>query len=125
VKELVKRGGEAVSPTDIETRVSASFDGAEVPQVLGIGSFGFRDEASGSEEIVVVVESRAFRDAERASALGKHIRRVVLREFRFPLRDVIVAKPGTIPRTTSGKLQRLALRERYLLGEISQSDLEA
>jgi fatty-acyl-CoA synthase len=114
VKEMVKRGGEAFSPTDIETCVAASFQLAPLPHVLRVGSFGYRDETSGTEEIVVMLETREFRDADSAALLAKHTRQVVLREFRFPLRDVLVVKPGTIPQTTSGKLQRLALRAQYL-----------
>jgi acyl-CoA synthetase (AMP-forming)/AMP-acid ligase II len=38
----------------------------------------------------------------------------ILREFRLPLGDVIVAKHGSIPRTTSGKVRRTALRDQYV-----------
>lgn len=120
-KEVVKRAGEAFSPTDVEACVLAETRNERAASILGVAAFGFRDEQTGHEEIVVVVESREFRNEARAAELAKHIRRTVLREFRLPLHDVIIAKPATIPRTTSGKLQRLALRDRYLAGVLAQA----
>jgi acyl-CoA synthetase (AMP-forming)/AMP-acid ligase II len=122
VKEIVKRGGETFSPTDIEACASAAGRVAEQRvQLTGIAAFGFRDEAHGREEIVLVAETRDFRHEQRAAALADELRKAVMREFRFVLYDVIIARPGTIPRTTSGKTQRLLLRERYLQGALASS----
>jgi acyl-CoA synthetase (AMP-forming)/AMP-acid ligase II len=126
VKEVVKRGGETFSPTDIEACASAEARVAgQRVQVTGVAAFGFRDEANGCEEVVVVAETRDYRHDERSTQLAQQLRLAVLREFRLPLYDVIIARPGTIPRTTSGKTQRLTLRDRYLQGElkaVAQSD---
>ena len=122
VKEVVKRGGEQFAPTDIEACASAEARVAgQRVQVTGVAAFGFRDEVNGCEEVVVVAETRDYRHEQRALQLAQQLRKAVLREFRLPLYDVIIARPGTIPRTTSGKTQRLALRDRYLQGELAVS----
>jgi fatty-acyl-CoA synthase len=35
-----------------------------------------------------------------------------------PLRDVVLVSPGTLPKTSSGKLQRALCRSRYLSAEL-------
>jgi len=121
-KEVVKRAGEAFSPTDVEACVLTELRDTKAAHVLCVGAFGFRHEQTGREEIVIVLETREFRHADRARELSNQVRRTLLREYRLPLHDVVIAKPGVIPRTTSGKLQRLALRDKYLRGELSVSE---
>jgi len=36
----------------------------------------------------------------------------------LPPRDVMLVKPGTLPKTSSGKLQRSRARELYLADEL-------
>ena len=113
VKEMVKRGGEAFSPSDIEQCV-----GRQLPQLPLVGAFGYYDEGSGSEELVVVAETRPLGEAAAQRELDGAIRRAVLGEFQVPLKDVRLVPPGTLPRTTSGKLRRVVLRDTYLRGEL-------
>lgn len=120
VKEIVKRGGETFAPTDIEACAAAAARAADQRvRVVAVAAFGFRDDTTHREEIVLLAETRDYRHAEASAALSQQLRVAVLREFRLPLYDVLIARPGTIPRTTSGKTQRLLLRERYLRGELT------
>jgi len=109
-KEMVKRAGEAFSPADIEHCIGRCVD-----QLGLVGAFGYYDEQSGSDELVVVAESRQSHLPERCSELATSVRAAVLKEFRAPLQDVLIVRSGAIPRTTSGKIRRLALRDSYLL----------
>jgi len=40
----------------------------------------------------------------------------------LPPRDVVLVRPGTLPKTSSGKLQRATCRQRYLAGELQKLD---
>jgi acyl-CoA synthetase (AMP-forming)/AMP-acid ligase II len=108
IKEMVKRNGEALAPTDIEQCVSGHLPGYPV------AAFGYLDEDKGVEQLVVLVESFACGDAAHCEEISASVRMAILREFRLPLGDVIVAKHGSIPRTTSGKVRRTALRDQYV-----------
>ncbi|NMO53354.1 fatty acyl-AMP ligase [Actinoplanes sp. TBRC 11911] len=70
------------------------------------------------EEVVVVHECRIRRmdDAEQA-ALADAIVRRLSREFGVAV-NLLLTRPGSVPRTTSGKVQRGLVRERFLRGEI-------
>jgi fatty-acyl-CoA synthase len=61
-------------------------------------------------ELVVAVEARAGADWEE---LEERVKAAVLAEVGLTPREVLVLQPGTIPKTTSGKLQRSAVREVY------------
>jgi fatty-acyl-CoA synthase len=40
----------------------------------------------------------------------------------LPPRDVMLVQPGTLPKTSSGKLQRAKCRELYMLEELALID---
>jgi acyl-CoA synthetase (AMP-forming)/AMP-acid ligase II len=39
--------------------------------------------------------------------------------------DVVVVAPGTIPKTSSGKLQRSLSRDRYVAGRMARAGLDS
>ena len=56
------------------------------------------------------------------------IRQAVAEEHELQVSAVVLLKPGSIPKTSSGKVQRHACRERFLDGTlemIGSSQLEA
>ncbi|MEY4508034.1 MAG: hypothetical protein RLZZ450_156 [Pseudomonadota bacterium] len=116
VKEMVKRGGEAFSPTDVEHCVRS-----HIPELLLNAAFGYHDSQTGTEEVVVVAESRDWRRSDRVAELSARIRVAVLSVFRLPLQEVVIVRPRTITRTTSGKIRRIALRDDYLAGALSST----
>jgi acyl-CoA synthetase (AMP-forming)/AMP-acid ligase II len=72
------------------------------------------------EDAVLVVESPSRDDAgndELATAIAERVGR----ELSLPLAGVRFVKRGSIPKTTSGKVQRRELRRRYLAGELGGS----
>lgn len=64
----------------------------------------------GREGIVVVAETKE-RDVER---LRREVAARVRAAVGVPAHDVVLVAPGTVPKTTSGKLQRSRCREDYL-----------
>ncbi len=69
----------------------------------------------GEGEVVIVVEPE--RGADPAT-LPRRVRTAVTDAVGLSPREVLVLAPGSIPKTTSGKLRRTALRDAYRRGEL-------
>ncbi|HEX8272004.1 MAG TPA: non-ribosomal peptide synthase/polyketide synthase, partial [Longimicrobiaceae bacterium] len=113
LKDLVIVRGRNHYPQDVEQTALRSHPGLRA----GSGA-AFSVEQGGEERLVVVQEvSRraAGLDVEEVAAA---IRRAVAAEHGVQVHAVAVVKPGGIPRTTSGKVQRRACRARFLAGEL-------
>ena len=105
IKDLIIVGGRNVYPEDVE-RAAASVEGVRAGNVIAFAVDGRR----GKEALVVVAESKdADLEAVRAAVAGR-VREVV----GLPPEEVVLVEPGTLPKTSSGKLQRSLCRTRYL-----------
>ena len=113
VKDLIIRAGRNIYPPELEEAVG---DIAGVRRGC-VAVFGSPDPVSGTERLVVLAETR-----ETASATLAHLRSqveaVVTDLLGTPPDDVVLAPPGSVLKTSSGKLRRAASRERYEQGEI-------
>jgi acyl-CoA synthetase (AMP-forming)/AMP-acid ligase II len=47
------------------------------------------------------------------------VRAAVSAVHDVPLHDLVLVRPGGVPRTSSGKISRSACRARYLAGDLS------
>ena len=65
--------------------------------------------------LVVEVDER---DPEARAELGKAIRKQVGRSLGLTLADLRFVRRGRLPRTTSGKVRRHELKERFISGEL-------
>ncbi len=105
IKDVIIVGGRNVFPEDVE-RALVSVDGVRAGNVIAFGI----DGGHGKEHMVVVAESKA-------SELGP-VRRTVTETVRLavgvPPKDVVLVSPGTLPKTSSGKLQRSLCKQQYL-----------
>src|SRR5687768_1646910 len=105
IKDVIIVGGRNVFPEDVE-RAVAAVDGVRAGNVIAFGV----DSARGREGVVVVAESRSEDPALTRKFVADRVREAV----GLPARDVVLVAPGTLPKTSSGKLQRSLCRERYL-----------
>jgi fatty-acyl-CoA synthase len=108
-KDLIIRGGKNYYPQDVEAAAGA-VEGIRPGCVI---AFGLRDEASGTERVVVVAE---VKNVERRgdAALASAVKRAVHEAVGLQLAEVALVEKNVVPKTTSGKLRRLACRAMYL-----------
>jgi fatty-acyl-CoA synthase len=109
IKDVIIVGGRNVFPEDVE-RAVASVAGVRAGNVIAFGVEGRR----GREDVVVVAETRADEIGPVRDAVSRSVRQAV----GVPLRDLVLVSPGTLPKTSSGKLQRALCRSRYLSEEL-------
>ncbi len=103
-KDMIIVGGRNVFPEDVE-RAAARVEGVRVGNVIAFGS----ERRRGREAIVVVAEVRSDEpDTVREGVAGR-----VSDAVGIPPVDVVLVRPGTLPKTSSGKLQRSRCRARY------------
>ena len=110
-KDIIIRGGRNISPYELEQAVG---DLAGVRRGC-VAVFGSRDAASGTERVVVLAEMRD-RDASRHESLKRMINELAVGLVGAPADDIVLAPPGTVPKTSSGKIRRVAAREYYERG---------
>eukprot|EP00252_Welwitschia_mirabilis_P026505 TRINITY_DN871_c0_g1_i2.p1 TRINITY_DN871_c0_g1~~TRINITY_DN871_c0_g1_i2.p1 ORF type:complete len:536 (+),score=-24.97 TRINITY_DN871_c0_g1_i2:438-2045(+) len=102
IKELINRGGEKISPAEVDS-VLLSF-----PAVKEAVAFGMPDEKYGEEvnAAVVAKEGEAVTEADVIEFCRKN-----LAAFKMPKRVFVTEK---IPRTATGKVQRRAVAEHFI-----------
>ncbi len=111
-KDLVIKGGRKYHPQDIE-RAAAGVAGVRKGCVV---AFDVRDPSRG-EAIVVVAETRE--PAAGHAELARRITEAVAAVVGTPADRVELVAPGTLPKTSSGKLRRRESRERLLAGTLT------
>ena len=114
IKDVIIVSGRNIFPEDIE-RAVGTVEGVRTGNVIAFGLEGAR----GKETLAVAAECRP----EAPSDLRDKIRSIVVEVCGVPPRDIVLLPPGTIPKTSSGKLQRSSCRNKYLEGELSASAL--
>jgi 1-acyl-sn-glycerol-3-phosphate acyltransferase len=110
-KDIIIRGGRNISPYELEDAVG------DLPGVRRgcVAVFGAADPAGGTERVVVLAETRE-RDAARHTELKGKINELALGLIGAPVDDIVLAPPHTVPKTSSGKIRRVAAREYYERG---------
>jgi fatty-acyl-CoA synthase len=114
IKDVIIVGGRNVFPEDIERAVS-TLDGVRAGNVIAFGMEGYK----GKESVVVVAEVRPTDSSGGPDEIREAIHHRTLEVCGLPPRDVMLVSPGTLPKTSSGKLQRAKCRDEYLNEELS------
>ncbi|WP_437779136.1 amino acid adenylation domain-containing protein [Sorangium sp. So ce1097] len=114
LKDLIIVRGRNLYPQDIELTAEQSHPGLRAG-----GGAAFAVDEGGEERVVVVQElgRRAPASADPAE-IGAAIERAVADRHEVGVHAVVLIKPGSLPRTTSGKVQRRACRGRFLDGSL-------
>ena len=110
-KDIIIRGGRNISPYELEQAVG---DLAGIRRGC-VAVFGSKDAATGTERVVVLAEMRD-QDASRHEDLKRMINDIAVGLLGAPADDIVLAPPATVPKTSSGKIRRVAAREFYERG---------
>jgi fatty-acyl-CoA synthase len=102
-KDVIIMGGRNIYPTDIE-RAATAVEGVRPGNAVAVRL----DAGTKRERFAVVVESRSADDEEVAAGLRKEISSRVVDAVGLRPYSVVVLKPGSLPKTPSGKLRRSA-----------------
>ncbi|MBW4636669.1 MAG: amino acid adenylation domain-containing protein [Gloeocapsa sp. UFS-A4-WI-NPMV-4B04] len=111
-KDLIIVRGRNLYPQDIELTVERSHP------ALRLGSSAAFAVEVGNEERLVVVQELEFRAKPNLAEVTAAIRQAVAQEYEVQVYAVVLIKPGTIPKTSSGKIQRRACRADFLAGNL-------
>ena len=108
LKDLVIVHGRNHYPQDIEATVARSHPGLRAGW-----SAAFAVGEGPEQKLVIVLELERHQRAEAAQVFGE-VRRDVGREHELVVDSIVLVRAGSIPRTSSGKIQRHACRDAFL-----------
>jgi acyl-CoA synthetase (AMP-forming)/AMP-acid ligase II/acyl carrier protein len=110
LKDLVIIRGRNLYPQDIEFVVEKSHAALRTD-----GSAAFTVEQDNEEKLVIVAEiDRSQRLHFDADAVCAAMRRAVTQAFDVSVYAIVLIKPGALLKTSSGKVQRRANRQRFI-----------
>lgn len=118
IKDVIIVAGRNHYPHDIERTVESVDKGLR----SGCGVAGAR-EIDGEERLIVVQEYRGSRSPEDRARVIAAIRAEIAREHGLQAYIVALARLGTVPKTSSGKLQRAACLDSVLDGTFNPLSL--
>ncbi len=110
-KDLMTVAGRNLHPEQLE---------AEVGRIPGVRKgcvavFGVPDPSTGTERLVVLAETH-LTDEEELRSLRGRILDTTVDVLDTPAGDVVLAPPGAVLKTSSGKIRRSECAQRYLRG---------
>jgi 8-amino-7-oxononanoate synthase len=114
LKDMIIVRGVNRYPQDIESTVEGAHPRVEANAVAAFGA-----EVAGQDRLMVVTEVERVRDYDWNEVILA-IRRKVAAEHEIPPDAVILVRFGSIPKTSSGKIQRHACREEFIAGTLKE-----
>jgi acyl-CoA synthetase (AMP-forming)/AMP-acid ligase II len=120
LKDLIILGGENIIPADIEEIVD------HVPGVRYSAAVGLESERTGSQRFYVVAEVRE--QVADTAVMSQLVREIVQRVHHgrgHRPAKVLLVQPSTIPKTSSGKIQRSRLGQMIARNELGDRILYA
>ncbi len=114
-KDVLILNGRNHAPDEAE-RAAASVEGARPGCAVAAS---WQAEGAATERLLILVEARATTPIEHWDLLRTLAAQAVARATGLFADDTVVVAPGTLPRTSSGKLRRHDALRRWLDGELS------
>lgn len=114
-KDMIIKAGRNLYPESME-EIVGNIAGIRRGCVI---AFGVTDEKLGTEKIIIVAEAKIF-DKDSQTKMQEEIIEKMTVGIGVPPDQVILVAPHTIPKTSSGKLQRSACKNSYLKGELGK-----
>ena len=105
-KDVIIMGGRNIYPTDIE-RAASGADGVRAGNAVAVRLEA--DDSRHRESFLVAVESR-HTEPELVQGITKDVTSRVVSAVGVRPAEVVVLRPGSLPKTPSGKLRRAATR---------------
>ncbi|MEO0949297.1 MAG: beta-ketoacyl synthase N-terminal-like domain-containing protein, partial [Cyanobacteria bacterium J06641_5] len=110
LKDLLIFRGQNHYPQDIEATVATCH-----PALRADAGAAIAVELAGEERLVVVQElERQHRRNPNVAEIVAAMRQAIAQAHDLQLYGLVLLKPGGLPKTTSGKVQRFACRENFL-----------
>jgi fatty-acyl-CoA synthase len=115
-KDLIIVGGKNIYPQDLE-RIAGEVPGIHPGRVVAFGVF---NEQAGTEDVVIIAEIEkenllhSLNGKQQLNAIADEIRSRVTRGSDVALRFVKLVGKDWLIKTSSGKIARIANREKYL-----------
>jgi acyl-CoA synthetase (AMP-forming)/AMP-acid ligase II len=119
-KDLLILRGKNHDPQDVE-HAALGVEGARAGCAVAVSHLA--EGASGERLLVFVEYARSVPESGRVE-LGEAARRAVLERTGLDPDEVVVLAPGSLPRTSSGKLRRQEALRRHLEGELDARAVE-
>ena len=117
LKDLVIVRGQNYYPQDIERAAERAH-----PSLRPGTSAAFSVDRDGKDLVVVITEvDRRYSKAPReldVNGVSETMRAAICKETGLQAHGVVLIKAGTVPKTSSGKIQRRATRELYSKGKL-------
>jgi amino acid adenylation domain-containing protein len=114
LKDLIIIRGRNHYPQDIERTVEQSHG-----MLRRESGAAFSIEVGGEERLVVVQEVQGRRQVSAIDEVAAAIRQAVAEQHDIQVHTVALIRAGSIPKTTSGKIQRRACRDAFLSSELA------
>ncbi|MBL1200096.1 MAG: amino acid adenylation domain-containing protein [Nostoc sp. GBBB01] len=111
-KDLIIIRGRNLYPQDIELTAERSHTS------LRFGANAVFTVEVNNEERLFIVQELEFRAKPNLAEVTSAIRQAITEEHEVQVYGVILIKPGSIPKTSSGKIQRRATRAQFQNGEL-------
>ena len=112
IKDLIILRGRNYYPHDLEQAIDDNVDG-----IRSNGCAAFSVEQAGEERLIIAVEVRRKKiSAQQADELFSQIRQALNDASDAPIGELLLVPPGSILKTSSGKIQRHAIKQAYLHG---------
>jgi acyl-CoA synthetase (AMP-forming)/AMP-acid ligase II len=116
IKDVIIIRGINHYPQDIEETVQDCH-----PALRHDGGAAFGAPDQNDEEGLVIVQEveRTFRRQIAVEEIIASIREAIVREHEIAPRDIVLIRSGSLPKTTSGKVQRSLTRQMFLTGSLA------
>jgi len=115
IKDLIIIRGINHYPQDIEETVQNCH--AALRRHCG-AVFSVPDQEDEEQLVVVQEVERSFRRGIATDEIAATIREAIAREHELATREVVLIRTGSLPKTTSGKVQRQLTRQMFLTGAL-------
>lgn len=120
-KDLIIVGGININAEELET-FATRIDGIRPGR---LAAFAVSDINTASERIHIIIEARKnlkFLSSHNRATLKKEISDNLCQYFPIKEENISIVAPGTISKTTSGKVQRSKMKELYSNGTIDDQN---